>query len=87
MFELGDEGAKSHSELGRIIKRNKIDLVVTTGELMKNLDSELKKIKIESVHFDNRKGLAEYLKALSFSDSVVLVKGQEECIWKSFQKL
>jgi UDP-N-acetylmuramoyl-tripeptide--D-alanyl-D-alanine ligase len=87
MFELGDEGAKLHSELGRIIKRNKIDMVVTIGDLMKNLDSELKKSDIESIHFDNRKDLTEYLKAFKFPGYVVLVKGSRGMQMDEFSKL
>jgi UDP-N-acetylmuramoyl-tripeptide--D-alanyl-D-alanine ligase len=87
MFELGDEGVKLHSELGRIVKRNKIDLVITIGELMKNLDSELKKLEVESIHFDNRKDLAEYLKAFKFPGYVVLVKGSRGMQMEEFSKI
>lgn len=87
MFELGDEGVKLHSELGRIIKRNKIDLVITIGELMKNLDVELKKLEVESIHFDNRKDLTEYLKAFKFPGYVVLVKGSRGMQMEEFSKI
>ncbi len=87
MLELGDESAKLHSELGRIIKRNKIDLTITIGESIKNLDSELKKLKVESIHFDNRKDLAEYLKAFKFPGYIVLVKGSRGMQMEEFLKI
>jgi UDP-N-acetylmuramoyl-tripeptide--D-alanyl-D-alanine ligase len=87
MFELGDESAKLHAELGRIIRRNKIDLVVTIGESMKNLDSELKKLEVESVHFDNRKDLADYLNTFKFPGYVVLVKGSRGMQMEEFSKI
>ena len=87
MFELGEDSAKLHSELGRIIKRNKIDLIVTIGELMKNLDSELIKLKVDCIHFDNRKDIAEYLKAFKLHGYVVLVKGSRGMQMEEFSKI
>jgi UDP-N-acetylmuramoyl-tripeptide--D-alanyl-D-alanine ligase len=87
MFELGEESAKLHSELGRIIKRNKIDLTVSIGESMKNLDSELKKLKVESIHFDSREELAGYLSSFNFSGSVVLVKGSRGMKMEEYIKI
>jgi UDP-N-acetylmuramoyl-tripeptide--D-alanyl-D-alanine ligase len=87
MLELGDESAKLHAELGRIIKRNKIDLTVTIGDSMKNLDSELKKLKVESIHFDNRKDCSEYLKTFKFHGYVVLVKGSRGMQMEEFLKI
>lgn len=87
MFELGDESVKLHSELGRVIKRNKIDIVVTIGELMKNLDLELKKLEIESIHFDSREELTEYLSKYKYPGYVVLVKGSRGMQMEEFSKL
>ena len=87
MFELGEESAKLHAELGRIIKRNKIDLTVSIGEAMKNLDSELKKLKVESIHFDRREDLADYLSSFNFPGSVVLVKGSRGMKMEEFTKI
>jgi UDP-N-acetylmuramoyl-tripeptide--D-alanyl-D-alanine ligase len=87
MFELGDDSVKLHSELGRIIKRNKIDLVLTTGELMKNLDAELKKLEVESIHFDDRKELAKYLEAFKFAGFAMLVKGSRGMHMEEFSKI
>lgn len=87
MFELGEDSTKLHSEISRVIKRNKIDQVITIGEMMKNLDSELKKIDLESIHFDDRKGLADYLKKFSFAGYVVLVKGSRGMMMEEFSKI
>ena len=86
MFELGDEGVKLHSELGRIIKRNKIDLVVTIGELMKNLDSELKKLKLKAFILITAMTWRNIQRHLNLAAMLCLLKDQEECRWKNFRK-
>jgi len=87
MFELGEEGVKLHAELGRVIKRNKLDLVITIGELMKNLDNELKKLDVESIHFNSREELAKYLKEFKFPGNIVLVKGSRGMQMEEFSKI
>jgi UDP-N-acetylmuramoyl-tripeptide--D-alanyl-D-alanine ligase len=87
MLELGEESPKLHAEISRVIRRNKIDQVITIGELMKNLDSELKKIDVESIHFDDRKALTYYLKKFNFAGCVVLVKGSRGMQMEEFSKI
>jgi UDP-N-acetylmuramoyl-tripeptide--D-alanyl-D-alanine ligase len=87
MFELGEESVKLHLELARILKRNKIDLVVSIGVHMGSLHSELKKMEVESIHFDNRQDLVQYLKTFKFPGYVVLVKGSRGMQMEEFSKL
>jgi len=87
MFELGEYGPAEHKKLAKLIKRNKIDIVYTTGLLMKNLDQELIELKIESKHFDDRDQLKEFLMENRFSDSVVLVKGSRLMKMEEFVKI
>ncbi len=75
MFELGDEEVKLHKNMAAVIKKNKIDVVFLLGSRMKYLAAELKKIKINSSHFENRDELKSVINKTDFKDSVVLVKG------------
>ena len=75
MFELGDEEIKLHKNMAAVIKKNKIDVVFLLGSRMKYLTAELKKIKINSSHFENRDELKSVINKTDFKDSVVLVKG------------
>ncbi len=87
MFELGESGEKLHIELARIIKRNKVNKVFSIGNLMASLDSELKKIDVESIHFTERKYLEKELAKYNFSNSVVLVKGSRGMKMEDFVKI
>jgi len=87
MFELGDQSAKLHTELFKIVKRDKIDLVITIGSMMKNLDSEIKKAHMEGAHFDERAELIKFLKGFDFSNAVVLVKGSRGMKMEEFAKV
>lgn len=87
MFELGESGEKLHIELARIIKRNKVNKVFSIGNLMASLDSELKKIDVESIHFTERKCLEKELAKYNFSNSAVLVKGSRGMKMEDFVKI
>ncbi|MGE5848420.1 MAG: UDP-N-acetylmuramoyl-tripeptide--D-alanyl-D-alanine ligase, partial [Ignavibacteria bacterium] len=87
MFELGEEGPRQHKKLAAIIIKNKIDVVYTTGSLMKNLNEELVKSGIQTQHFTARDQLKEFLKEKKFKDSVVLVKGSRGMKMEDFVKI
>ncbi|MCX6151656.1 MAG: UDP-N-acetylmuramoyl-tripeptide--D-alanyl-D-alanine ligase [Ignavibacteriales bacterium] len=75
MFELGERAIEAHQSLAVHLKRNKINEVYSIGNLMKHLDDELKKTKIISRHFRNRKSLEQFLTNRNYDNSIVLVKG------------
>jgi UDP-N-acetylmuramoyl-tripeptide--D-alanyl-D-alanine ligase len=75
MFELGDAEEKLHKDLAAVIKRNKIDIVLTIGNRMKFLHEALKITKTETQHFNKRENLKKYLLNLDKSGAVILVKG------------
>lgn len=75
MFELGKNGKAAHRELAADIKKNKINEVYTIGDLMKNLNKEIKNEKITARHFNDRQQLASFLAEIDYKDSVVLFKG------------
>ena len=75
MFELGKESKSLHEKLANVIIKNKIDSVYTIGKFMKHLHIKLKSKSIETLHFNNRASLNNYLTQKSFTNSIVLVKG------------
>ena len=87
MFELGDDAAKLHKALAKVIKKNKIDEVLLIGSLMKNLNSELRKTKIRVKHFRTREELKKEIINREFSKSVMLVKGSRGMRMEDFVKI
>ena len=75
MFELGENEEQFHKNLAAVIKKNKIDIVLTIGKRMKFLYESLKNSKSEMQHFNSRENLKKYLANLDKSGSVILVKG------------
>ncbi len=87
MLELGDQSPKLHAELFKVIKRNKLDFVITIGGMMMNLDAEMKKAQMDSIHFDDRAEMTKFLSGFDFSNSVVLVKGSRGMKMEDFSKV
>ncbi len=75
MFELGKDEIKLHQNLAGVIKKNKINEIYLIGSRMKSLNDELKKQKIDSLHFKNREKLKKFIIEKDLKDSVVLIKG------------
>jgi len=87
MFELGTEAKKFHKNLSNVIKRNKIDEVITTGTLMQNLHKELNNGKTKSKHFASRSSLKKFLFACNVENSAILVKGSRGMKMEEFVKV
>ncbi len=87
MFELGDSALSEHRKLASVIKRNKINAVLTIGKFMKELNNSLSKSKVEAKHFSNKKNLEKYLLKYNFQNSVVLVKGSRGMKMEDFVKV
>lgn len=75
MYELGKSSPKLHRDLISIFDSNKNLIVLTIGNMMKQLNKELKKKKIQSIHFHTREALSLYLRYEEIDNSVILVKG------------
>ncbi len=87
MFELGRDSKKMHRELAREIKPIKNTKVLCLGTMMKYLNQELRKLKIESEYFNTRKQLAEYLGKLELKNFKILVKGSRGMKMEEFAEL
>lgn len=75
MFELGKESKMLHENLADAVIENNINFVYTIGNFMKRLHTKLKSKRIETIHFNDRDSLNNFLTKKSFDNSVVLVKG------------
>jgi len=84
MFELGKQSVKLHKGLSEIFKNNKNLFVLTIGNLMPHLTTELRKRNIKSIHFHLREALALYLKYEEIDNSVILVKGSRGMMMEEF---
>jgi len=86
MFELGEKGIEEHKKLAESIKKNKINEIYATGNLIENLISEISGNKILTKHF-SRNDLQKFVSEKDFSKSVVLVKGSRGMKMEEFVKL
>ena len=74
MFELGDDSAEHHARVGRFMKSLSIDILVTVGELSKNISDAADDGRIEIHHFTTNDEAANYLKDNLFDGDTVLFK-------------
>jgi len=75
IFELGNQAKKIHKKLAEIFQPAENLFVLTVGDMMKYLTTELRKKKIKSIHFNEREALSLYLQYEEIENSVILVKG------------
>ena len=77
ILELGDFGEEIHRNIGKLIIKNKIELLVTVGSLAKFINEEALKDGLNpknSYHFENNKDAINLLKTILKKDDTVLVK-------------
>ncbi len=75
MFELGEKGIELHRNLSRSITKNKVNILLTVGKLMKHLSKEINDKNILKKHFSNKEKLKDFLMNYDFNCSAILVKG------------
>ncbi len=74
MYELGADGARLHKELAMPLEAAGVQLVYTSGPLMKNLYDALPQDK-RGAHIDDTKELAKIVPDVLVPGDVVMVKG------------
>ena len=74
MYELGADGARLHKELAMPLQAAGVQLVYTSGPLMKNLYDSLPQDK-RGAHVDDTKELAKIVPDVLIPGDVVMVKG------------
>ena len=71
MLELGDYSEELHRKVGKEVKNNNIDILVTVGNEAKYIDEEFDG---EKYHFDNNQDAINYLKSVINKGDTILVK-------------
>ena len=87
MLELGIDSIKLHNNLAPILKKAKVNEVLTIGSKTKYLNNALKNSKIVNKHFSKRDALQDYLYKKDFSNSVILIKGSRGMKMEQFSKI
>ena len=78
MLELGEYGERLHYDLGDAVIHNKINKLITVGELSSEIDKrviELGMKKGDVYHFSSEEECSSLLKDLVREDDIILVKG------------
>ena len=71
MLELGDYSKEIHSNIGKVVNDNNIDLLITVGKDSKYINDN---VSIENIHFENNEEAIKYLKEILTTGDVVLLK-------------
>lgn len=76
MKELGDAAPKLHAALGRNIRDADVDLVITVGDLMRNLAADLPASMLLAA-VDTAEEAAQQICAIVRANDVVMIKGSQ----------
>ena len=71
MLELGDYSKEIHSNIGKVVSENNIDLLVTVGNDSKYINENS---NVENVHFENNNDAIKYLKGIIKKGDSILLK-------------
>ena len=71
MFELGDNSSEMHFSVGEYAKNNGIDVMLCVGDNAKNI---CKAFRENSLHFETKKELSEYLKSIMQQGDTIVFK-------------
>ncbi len=77
ILELGEFGNEIHEKIGKLIIPNKIDILVTVGNLAQNINITAQNEGFNqenSKHFNNNKDAIDYLNKIKQKDDIILVK-------------
>ena len=74
MFELGEYTKELHEKVGKEIVKNKIDVLICSGENSKYIIESVKNSSTKTIYFENKKQIIEKLQKELKNGDVVLVK-------------
>ena len=74
MLELGENSSLEHENIGKYIKTLEIDMVITYGNLSKNINKSLEG-EIKNLHVDTHEQAAQKLVEIAGTSDIVLLKG------------
>lgn len=74
MLELGEYSKELHEKVGEEVKNNKIDVLITVGELAKNINNVINNTEIENYHFNSNNEASNFLNTYLKENDVILFK-------------
>ena len=75
ILELDEYGEDIHREIGNAVIDNKIDVLITVGDLSRYTYEVVSETDLKCYHFDNNKELLENIERILDDGDMVLVKG------------
>ncbi len=75
MLELGDDAKKYHAELGEYISNNKFDLLITVGELVKEIYKNCNASGLKKVEYVDSMTLSREIFSHVTEDDFIYIKG------------
>jgi len=72
MVELGEHSCKYHDEVGEYFSKTNIDILVTVGEMARNI--ALKAQNKEKISFNDKSDALDYINNLIENDDIILIK-------------
>jgi|GEM_PF-223152 len=72
MLELGKESENYHLQIGNLLNKKNIDILITLGEFSKIMNEIFKK---EKYHFTDKEELTDFLKTIIKDKDTILIKG------------
>ena len=82
MLELGEYSEKLHEDVGKVVVKNKIDILITVGKEAKNIAKIAKQNNIETYEFMNNNSAIEKLKEILQTEDAVLIKASNSMKFK-----
>ena len=84
MKELGKDEIALHKEVGAKAEECKIDVLITVGDLAKEMQSQLKNTK--GYHFDNNESLIKELPNILKTNDAILIKASHSMHFEEIVK-
>lgn len=82
MFELGEKSSNLHKEVGECAADNNIDLIITIGQLSKDIHNGAKLKGANAIHFDTKEEFFEKMDSLLKSGDTILIKASNSMKFK-----
>lgn len=82
MLELGEYSAKLHEDVGKLVAKNNIDVLVTVGKEAKNIAKTVKGKGIEVYEFMENNDAIKKIKEILKKDDVILIKASNSMGFK-----
>ncbi len=88
MFELGENTADLHRQIGKYAATKSLDVIVCVGELSKNIYNEIQKMRTDDLYyFATKEDLINELDKIIKNDDIILVKASNGMKFKELIKI